>query len=60
MIGEHLSWAQAAFVLCVVSTLALMVYVVAVTVSCFGTVKRGATLNKPCHTTKRNGTEAVP
>lgn len=60
MIGEHLSWSQAALVIVLLWLAVFAFYFVAVLCSCARTVKRGATLKAPDVRTKRNGTEAVP
>jgi hypothetical protein len=59
MIGEHLSWSQAAFVFDLFICGGFGVYVVwALWVS--RPPKRGATLGEPDIRTRRNSTQAVP
>lgn len=60
MIGEHLSWSQAALVIVLLWLSVFAFYFIAVLCSCARTIKRGATLKKPADATRRNGPEAVP
>lgn len=60
MIGEHLSWSQAALVIVLLWCGVFAFYIIAILCSCARSIKRGATMKNPDERAKRNGPEAVP
>lgn len=59
MIGERLSWSQAAIVLCTFYLTCTLAYFVAANRK--AQRRRPIRIDRaPCRTTRRNGTEAVP